>query len=89
MHLKFLLKINKCIFKLVAAILWLGNISFEVIDLENHVQVVTDEGSRTAATLMGCNVFHFFLLEHSTLQKLPNYSNLIQNFLTRKKKDKP
>lgn len=32
------------VFKLVASILWLGNISFEVIDHENHVQVVTDEG---------------------------------------------
>ena len=32
------------IFKLLAAILWLGNISFEVTDLENHVTVMTDEG---------------------------------------------
>ncbi|CAI9303676.1 unnamed protein product [Lactuca saligna] len=44
------------VFKLVASILWLGNISFEVIDHENHVQVVTDEASRSAARLMGCNV---------------------------------
>lgn len=32
------------IFKLLAAILWLGNISFEVTDLKNHVTVVIDEG---------------------------------------------
>lgn len=32
------------VFKLLAAILWLGNISFEVIDNENHVTVVIDEG---------------------------------------------
>ncbi|KAL4580256.1 hypothetical protein LXL04_016442 [Taraxacum kok-saghyz] len=44
------------IFKLVAAILWLGNISFEVIDHEFHVQVVPDEACRSAAKLMGCKV---------------------------------
>lgn len=33
------------VFKLLAAILWLGNVSFEVIDLENRVAVVTDEGT--------------------------------------------
>lgn len=44
------------IFKLLAAILWLGNISFEVTDLENHVTVMTDEASRSAARLMGCKV---------------------------------
>ncbi|KAF3775409.1 Myosin-1 [Nymphaea thermarum] len=30
-------------FAMVAAVLWLGNISFRVIDNENHVQVVEDE----------------------------------------------
>lgn len=44
------------VFKLLAAILWLGNISFEVIDHENHVTVVIDEASRSAARLMGCTV---------------------------------
>lgn len=44
------------IFKLLAAVLWLGNISFEVIDDENHVDVVVDEASRSAARLMGCKV---------------------------------
>nr|XP_043628342.1 myosin-2-like isoform X2 [Erigeron canadensis] len=47
---------QECIFKLLAAVLWLGNISFEVIDHENHVTVVADEASRTAAKLMGCKV---------------------------------
>ncbi|KAK1418061.1 hypothetical protein QVD17_27199 [Tagetes erecta] len=44
------------IFKLLSAILWLGNISFEVTDLANHVTVVIDEASRSAARLMGCKM---------------------------------
>ncbi|XP_076944180.1 myosin-2-like [Bidens hawaiensis] len=44
------------VFKLLAAILWLGNISFEVIDNENHVTVVIDEASRSAARLLGCRM---------------------------------
>ncbi|THG22940.1 hypothetical protein TEA_019557 [Camellia sinensis var. sinensis] len=31
-------------FEMLAAVLWLGNISFQVIDNENHVEVVVDEG---------------------------------------------
>lgn len=30
---------------MLAAVLWLGNISFLVIDNENHIEVVADEGS--------------------------------------------
>lgn len=33
------------VFEVVAAVLWLGNISFQVIDNENHVEVVADEGA--------------------------------------------
>lgn len=29
---------------MLAAVLWLGDISFSVIDNENHVEAVTDEG---------------------------------------------
>lgn len=29
---------------MLAAILWLGNISFKVTDSENHIEVVGDEG---------------------------------------------
>jgi len=32
------------VFAMLAAVLWLGNISFAVIDNENHVEVVEDEG---------------------------------------------
>lgn len=31
-------------FAMLAAVLWLGNISFEVIDNENHVEVLANEG---------------------------------------------
>lgn len=31
-------------FAMLSAVLWLGNISFSVIDNENHVEVVADEG---------------------------------------------
>lgn len=30
---------------MLAAVLWLGNISFFVVDNENHVEVVPDEGN--------------------------------------------
>lgn len=31
-------------FAMLSAVLWLGNISFSVIENENHVEVVADEG---------------------------------------------
>lgn len=31
-------------FSLLAAVLWLGNISFKVMDDEDHVEVLADEG---------------------------------------------
>lgn len=33
------------VFAMLAAVLWFGNISFTVIDNENHVEVVADEGN--------------------------------------------
>ncbi|XP_010520892.1 PREDICTED: myosin-2-like [Tarenaya hassleriana] len=42
-------------FALLATVLWIGNISFQVIDNENHVEVVADEAVTNAAMLMGCN----------------------------------
>lgn len=37
---------------MLAAVLWLGNISFTVIDNENHVQAVENEGKRISETLL-------------------------------------
>eukprot|EP01018_Ginkgo_biloba_P021923 Gb_03454 [translate_table: standard] len=43
-------------FAMLAAVLWLGNIKFSVIDNENHVKVENDEGVKNAAKLLGCDV---------------------------------
>ncbi|EYU39409.1 hypothetical protein ABFS82_12G057300 [Erythranthe guttata] len=44
------------VFAMLAAVLWLGNVSFTVVDGENHVEPVLDEGLTNVATLLGCNV---------------------------------
>ncbi|XP_050216632.1 myosin-2 isoform X2 [Mercurialis annua] len=44
------------VFAMLATILWLGNISFQVIDNENHVEVLADEALTNAARLMGCSL---------------------------------
>ncbi|XP_042515662.1 myosin-1-like isoform X2 [Macadamia integrifolia] len=44
------------VFAMLAAVLWLGNISFNVIDNENHVVAAVDEGLNTVAQLIGCTV---------------------------------
>ncbi|KAK4484366.1 hypothetical protein RD792_006943 [Penstemon davidsonii] len=41
-------------FEMLSAVLWLGNISFLVIDDENHVEAVADEAITNAAGLIGC-----------------------------------
>uniref|UniRef100_A0A803MH59 Myosin motor domain-containing protein n=1 Tax=Chenopodium quinoa TaxID=63459 RepID=A0A803MH59_CHEQI len=41
-------------FAVLTAILWLGNISFQVIDYENHIEVMAGEALTAAARLMGC-----------------------------------
>lgn len=37
---------------MLAAVLWLGNISFTVIDNENHVEAVEDEGKNFPESLL-------------------------------------
>ncbi|XP_010536994.1 PREDICTED: myosin-2-like isoform X2 [Tarenaya hassleriana] len=49
-------------FALLAAVLWIGNISFQVIDSENHVDVVADEAVTNAAMLMGCKPEEFMVV---------------------------
>lgn len=43
-------------FAMLAAVLWLGNVSFTLIDNENHVEPVADEALLTVAKLIGCKV---------------------------------
>ncbi|KOM43680.1 hypothetical protein LR48_Vigan05g128500 [Vigna angularis] len=46
---------QELVFKMLAAILWLGNIAFQDSDNENHIEVVNDEAVTNAAVLMGCS----------------------------------
>ncbi|XP_028058214.1 myosin-1-like isoform X2 [Camellia sinensis] len=39
---------QESVFKMLTAVLWLGNVSFTVIDNENHVEPVADEGGLLA-----------------------------------------
>ncbi|KAL7180755.1 hypothetical protein ACSBR1_039755 [Camellia fascicularis] len=47
---------QESVFKMLTAVLWLGNVSFTVIDNENHVEPVADEGLTTVANLIECTV---------------------------------
>ncbi|CAK7327540.1 unnamed protein product [Dovyalis caffra] len=42
-------------FAMLAAVLWLGNISFQVVDNENHVEVLANEAVNNAARLIKCS----------------------------------
>ncbi|OIT34792.1 myosin-1 [Nicotiana attenuata] len=47
---------QESVFSMLAAVLWLGNISFTSVDNENHAEPVVDEGLITVSTLIGCGV---------------------------------
>ncbi|KAJ0229888.1 Myosin-3 [Hirschfeldia incana] len=47
---------QESVFAMLAAVLWLGNVSFTVIDNENHVEPEEDESLSTVAKLIGCNI---------------------------------
>lgn len=47
---------QESVFSMLAAVLWLGNISFTSVDNENHAEPVVDEGLTTVSTLIGCGV---------------------------------
>ncbi|GAB2230708.1 hypothetical protein Droror1_Dr00014991 [Drosera rotundifolia] len=47
---------QESLFSLLSVVLWLGNVSFQVVDDENHVEAVVDEAVRTVSRLMGCSV---------------------------------
>ncbi|KAK9674026.1 hypothetical protein RND81_12G206000 [Saponaria officinalis] len=48
-------KDQESVFAVLTAVLWLGNISFQSIDNENHIEVLADEALTAAASLMGCS----------------------------------
>ncbi|CAA7036455.1 unnamed protein product [Microthlaspi erraticum] len=47
---------QESVFAMLAAVLWLGNVSFTIIDNENHVEPLEDESLSTVAKLIGCNI---------------------------------
>ncbi|XP_009589781.1 myosin-2-like isoform X2 [Nicotiana tomentosiformis] len=48
-------------FQMVAAVLWLGNITFQAIGSENYVEVAQSEAVINAASLLGCSANDFML----------------------------
>ncbi|XP_063946435.1 myosin-2 [Daucus carota subsp. sativus] len=43
-------------FEMLAAVLWMGNISFQVAENENYVEVLSDEACKMVASLLGCSL---------------------------------
>ncbi|XP_058097834.1 myosin-1-like [Magnolia sinica] len=64
-------------FAMLAAVLWMGNISFTVIDTENHVEVVVDEGVNNVAKLIGCSTGELKLALSSRKMKVGS-DNIVQ-----------
>ncbi|KAF3322324.1 myosin-1-like protein [Carex littledalei] len=62
------------VFSMLAAVLWLGNVSFIVIDNEDHVELVQDEGAQTVASLIGCDVDDLNLALTTRKMKVSNES---------------
>lgn len=60
------------VFAMLSAVLWMGNISFTVVDNENHVEVVEDEGVQTVSTLIGCEVSELKLALSTRKMKVGN-----------------
>ncbi|XP_030960204.1 myosin-1 isoform X1 [Quercus lobata] len=65
------------VFAMLAAVLWLGDISFSVIDNENHVEAVTDEGLLNVANLIGCDAGELKLALSTRKMRVGN-ENIVQ-----------
>ncbi|KAF9623991.1 hypothetical protein IFM89_007689 [Coptis chinensis] len=65
------------VFAMLAAVLWLGNISFTVIDNENHVEAVSDEGLDNVSKLIGCDVVALKLALSTRKMRVGN-DNIVQ-----------
>ncbi|XP_074274054.1 myosin-1-like isoform X3 [Silene latifolia] len=64
-------------FAMVAAVLWLGNVSFNIIDNDNHVEPVPDEALLSVAKLLGCEVEELQLALSTRKMKVGN-DNIVQ-----------
>ncbi|KAE8676979.1 Myosin-2 [Hibiscus syriacus] len=56
-------------FAMLAAVLWLGDISFQLIDKEHHVEALADEALTSAARLLGCDVHE--LMQALSTHRIP------------------
>ncbi|TVU30294.1 hypothetical protein EJB05_21904 [Eragrostis curvula] len=65
------------VFAMVSAVLWLGDVSFTVIDNEDHVEIVVDEASKTVAQLLGCSIEDLNLALSKRHMKVNN-ENIVQ-----------
>ncbi|MBA0717941.1 hypothetical protein Golax_005712, partial [Gossypium laxum] len=68
---------QESVFAMLAAVLWLGNISFNMIDNENHVEAVADESLINVAQLIGCETVDLNLAL-STRKMRVGHDNIIQ-----------
>ncbi|MBA0656289.1 hypothetical protein Goklo_008658, partial [Gossypium klotzschianum] len=68
---------QESVFAMLAAVLWLGNISFNMIDNENHVEAVADESLINVAQLIGCETVDLNLAL-STRKMRVGQDNIIQ-----------
>uniref|UniRef100_J3N3L0 Myosin motor domain-containing protein n=1 Tax=Oryza brachyantha TaxID=4533 RepID=J3N3L0_ORYBR len=65
------------VFAMVSAVLWLGDVSFTVIDNENHVEIVVDEAAEMVARLLGCSIEDLNLALSKRHMKVNN-ENIVQ-----------
>ncbi|KAK3222510.1 hypothetical protein Dsin_009535 [Dipteronia sinensis] len=68
---------QESVFAMLAAVLWLGNVSFTVIDNENHVEPVADEDLINVAKLIGCNIEELKLALSTRKMRVGN-DNIVQ-----------
>ncbi|KAL5825982.1 hypothetical protein ACOSQ3_017817 [Xanthoceras sorbifolium] len=68
---------QESVFAMLAAVLWLGNVSFTVIDNESHVEAVADEDLITVAKLIGCNIEELKLALSTRKMRVGN-DNIVQ-----------
>ncbi|KAK8558844.1 hypothetical protein V6N12_042137 [Hibiscus sabdariffa] len=68
---------QESVFAMLAVVLWLGNVSFTMIDNENHVEAVEDESLINVANLIGCNIADLSLALSTRKMRVGN-DNIVQ-----------
>ncbi|XP_022743577.1 myosin-1-like isoform X1 [Durio zibethinus] len=68
---------QESVFAMLAAVLWLGNVSFTMIDNENHVEAVADESLINVAKLIGCDTAGLNLALSTRKMRVGN-DNIVQ-----------